>query len=406
MRILLISSYYKPAYVYGGPVRCVSQLCEAMVQLNSEITVLTTNINGNELLEVPLGKPVNVDGVEVFYYPIRRVLHSNFVFSMGLVNACYREVSQYDIVFLQSLFSYEIRPAIIACKEVNSPYVIQLHGQLLPWSLRHKKLKKKIFLTLMGRNYLNKANALHCTVHSEDEALDGMGITAPRIIIPNGVDNGYFTQLPPRGYLRKRFRIPDNANILLFFGRLHTKKRPDIAVEVLAATQNLPCETHLILAGPDEMQLIPKLYSQADRLGCADRLHSTGLLQGDEILSVLSDSDLLLMPSEPESENFGMSAVEAMATGLPILVSDGVPVGSWAEKAGAGRMVACNRNEFQKTAIDMLGQPSQLKKMGEKGKVLVREKFDIRTIAQQMLNEFESIMETGKPSPQNAFDIT
>ena len=126
------------------------------------------------------------------------------------------------------------------------------------------------------------------------------------------------------------------------------KKRPDIAIEALAAANSSVGETHLVLAGPDEMQLIPKLLVQAQRLGCADRLHITGLLKGDEVLVALADADLLLMPSEPESENFGMSAVEAMAAGLPILVSEGVPIGRWAKSAGAGRIASCTVDFFRR----------------------------------------------------------
>ena len=97
------------------------------------------------------------------------------------------------------------------------------------------------------------------------------------------------------------------------------------------------------------MQLIPKLRAQAQQLGCADRLHITGLLKGDEVLSALADADLLLMPSEPELENFGMSAVEAMAAGLPILVSEGFPIGEWAELVGQAELRRVQLNFLRKT---------------------------------------------------------
>jgi glycosyltransferase involved in cell wall biosynthesis len=159
----------------------------------------------------------------------------------------------------------------------------------------------------------------------------------------------------------------------------------------------LPGETHLVLAGPDEMQLIPKLQALAQNHGCANRLHITGLLQGDEILYILADADLLLMPSEPESENFGMSAVEAMASGLPVLVSEGVPVGHWIELSGAGRMVPCTADSFRRATCELLAIPNHLKEMGKRGQQLARERFEISSIAQQMLAQYKAIIETGRP---------
>jgi glycosyltransferase involved in cell wall biosynthesis len=197
--------------------------------------------------------------------------------------------------------------------------------------------------------------------------------------------------------MRQRLNIPPDANLLLFLGRIHKKKRPDFAIEALAGAQSIPGETHLVLSGPDGMQLVPRLQAQAQQLGCVNRLHVTGLLKGEDLLSILADATLLLMPSEPESENFGMSAVEAMASGLPILVSTGVPVGNWAQKAGAGRAVACTSSAFRQMTCELLGSPAKLREMGQKGQVLAHEKFDIKIVAQQMLRQYRAIISSGRP---------
>lgn len=397
MRILCISNYYKPAYIYGGPVRCISELCEALAKLDCTVTVLTTNVNGDHLLDVPLDRPMNVDGVEVIYYPITHVPPKSFFYSPALARACRQQISKFDIVVLQTMFTHTMGPAVAACKRAAVPYIVQTHGQLLPWSLQQKRIKKKVYQALVGRSHLERASALHCTDPVEARWIDRLGITTPKIVIPNGVNAEYFSQLPSRGTIRRRFEIPEDASLLLFLGRLHPKKRPDIAVDVLGAARSLPGETHLVLAGPDETQMVPALHAQARRLGCADRLHIAGLLQTDEVLSALADSDLLLMPSEPESENFGMSALEAMAAGVPVLVSDGVPVGGWAESFGAGRMVPCTGNAFKKATIELLNDPMRLKEMGVNGQALVRQKFDIEIVARQMLAQYQAILSQGKP---------
>jgi glycosyltransferase involved in cell wall biosynthesis len=399
MRILCITPYYKPAYVYGGPTRSNSELCEALVKLGAEVTVLTTNANGKKTLDVPQGVPIIVDGVEVYYYPTLPIFPHSFFYSPALARACYQKAVQYDVAFLDTIFSHAMGPGVAACKQANVPYIITLRSALLPWGLRHKKLKKDLYLFLVGDTYFNHAAALHCTAPIEALALQKLGLRPPSFVVPNGIDTDQYNNLPPRGAMRQVLNIPEQANVLLFLGRLHVKKRPDIAIEALASSQSLPGETHLILAGPDEMQLIPKLQDKAGVLGCLNRLHITGMLRGEDILSVLADSDLFLMPSEPESENFGMSALEAMAAGVPILVSEDVPVGQWAEEAGAGRLAPCKTESFSALTCSLLAGPNELKEMGLRGQCLAREKFDIAKVAQQMLDQYNAILSTGQPLP-------
>ena len=57
LRITYVVSYYRPAFVYGGPVQSIANTCEALARLGAEVTVLTTDANGRERLRVPLGEP-------------------------------------------------------------------------------------------------------------------------------------------------------------------------------------------------------------------------------------------------------------------------------------------------------------------------------------------------------------
>jgi glycosyltransferase involved in cell wall biosynthesis len=399
MNILCVAPYYKPAYVYGGPVRSNSQLCEALVKLGVKVTVLTTNANGNETLDVPIGRPTNINGVEVIYYPVVQAPPRSFFYSPALAKACYLLVSQFEIAFLDTIFTHAMGPVVASCQQARVPYTVALRGAFVPGNFKQKQWKKKLYLSLLGGAYLNGAAALHCTVPAEVQAVRKLKLQAPTFVVPNGLDTRRFACLPTPGALRRRLNIPEQAHLLLYVGRLHPAKRPDLAVEALSAAQALPGETHLVLAGPDEMQLIPKLTAQALQSGCADQLHFAGLLKGDEILAALADADLLLMPSEPHSENFGMAAVEAMAAGVPVLVSEGVPVGAWAEPAGAGRIASCSVESFSRMTCEMLRHPGGLKEMGKKGQILVHEKFESEKVAQQMLAHFHSIISTGKPLP-------
>jgi glycosyltransferase involved in cell wall biosynthesis len=397
MKILYIISYYKPAYVYGGPVKSISLMCEALAGLDEEVSVWTTNANGRERLDVPLAQPVEVDGVAVSYYPLVAIPPRGFFYSPELARACREKIHSFDLVVHETLYTHALGAGVAACRRSRVPYIIPLRGQLLPWSLRQRPWKKRIYLALLGRRALRHASALHATDPFEARKANALGLRAPIFVVPNGIDLSRFTSLPDRGHWRARLGIDPQALVVLFAGRLHRKKRPDLAVEALAAAQGGPRQVHLLMAGPDEEHLVSSLYSQAQRLGCAPRLHFLGLLGREEILTALADADLLVMPSEPDSENFGMSTVEALAAGVPVLVSEGVPVGVPAAAAGAGRMVPCVSAAFAQAARELLANPETLPAMGEKGRSLVKQRFDLPVVARQMLAQFRAIVATGKP---------
>lgn len=403
MRILYVCPYYKPAYVYGGPAQCIASLCEGLVRAGARVTVFTTNANRASPLNVPLRQPVDVDGVTVWYFPL--VLNGlSYFYSPSLAKAASAQVSEFDLVAVDSLWGHPLIPTATACARSQVPYVITAHGQLFPWALAKKRLKKSIYLTVLGRRYVDRAAAIRCTDPVEAEAVCRLGFRPPTFVVPNAIRACSFGNEQNHGYFREQLGIPSRAYVLLFLGRLTRIKRPDIAVDVLAAVQSLNREIHLIFVGPDEDGLMPQLQTQAQYLGCSENLHFTGLLSKEAVIFALAETDLLLMPSEVQ-ENFGMAALEAMAAGVPILVSGGVPVGKWAQRVGAGRVVPCTKISWQQATLELLSRPEQLRAMGRRGKTLVGEHFDIEVVARQMLAQYQAIVTTGRPLPGTECDL-
>jgi glycosyltransferase involved in cell wall biosynthesis len=403
MHILYVCPYYKPAYVYGGPVQSFSDSCEGLVESGAQVTVFTTNANGSTLLDVPLQRSIVVEGVTVWYFPLA-LKGLSFFYSPALAEAVRARVSEFDLVVAAALWGHALIPTASACSRACVPYVIPTHGQLFPWALAKKRLKKMIYLELFARRYVNRAAAIHCTDPSEAEAVSQLMFRPPTFVVPNAIHTAFFTTRLTRGNLRKQFGISDRAYLLIFLGRITRIKRPDVAVDVLGATQRLDREVHLVIVGPDEDGLTRQLQAQAQRLGCHDKLHFTGLLDREGVASALADANLLLMPSEIV-ENFGLSAVEAMAAGVPVLASDGVPTGRWAQMAGAGRITACTSEGFQQAAIELLSKPELLQIMSRRGQELARDRFDVSAVAHEMLAQYEAIVEIGHSLPETDYDL-
>jgi glycosyltransferase involved in cell wall biosynthesis len=394
MRILYISGYYRPAFMYGGPVIFSSALCEILTQLGLQVTVYTTDAFGNERLKIPSVNPVDVNGVPVWYFPLN--FKNAFYFSTSFYRSIIQNGRHFDVVITETVWGYLQFPITKIHHDFGIPYVIQLHGQLLPWSLQQKKLKKQLFLNLYGRKFIQNAAALICTDLEEVAALQPFNFHTSQYTIPIGLDLDKFSISTTSGKWRTKYSISRNAIVYLFVGRLHPKKKPDLAVSVLlqAAKENI--DAHLIVVGPDESGFQDQLMDMARTAGCVDRLHFTGLLSDHEIVGVYNDSDLLLMPSEPQSENFGVSACEALACGVAVLTSDGVPVGRWAEQAGAGMRVSTAGDEFIRAAISLALEPNKLAAMGRNGRDLAQRQFDIRNTGTLWLDLLREITETRK----------
>ncbi len=376
-------------------MRTTADLCSALSSLGVQVTVLTTNADGKSRLALPPDNLQDVDGVIVIYYPLTLGGLGAF-YSRYLSLALRSKVAENDLVVSQTLWGQASDPLRRACLESRVPYVVQLHGQLQPWALAHKSLKKKYFLFLRGRKFLNDAVGLHCTDDNEARSVQNLGFRAPTFVVPNGLNLDPYHSLPHPEEFRQKFTIPDQAIVLLLLGRLTAIKRPDLAIAVCAGLQGMDRPVHLILAGPGEPDQVAVFQSLAKQAGIAERVHFTGLLTGDQVLEALATADLFLMPSEV-NENFGMSALEALAAGVPILVSPGIPVGRYAVEAGAGKVVPCEPDALTRAAAEMLADPHELCAMGKRGQELAFHKFGMNVIARQMLAECQSIITTGKP---------
>jgi glycosyltransferase involved in cell wall biosynthesis len=137
--------------------------------------------------------------------------------------------------------------------------------------------------------------------------------------MPNGVDTDAFSPGPDAAGLRDRLGIPRNAVVAAFVAtldRAHHFKRLDIAIEALARGDS---RLHLVVAGDGE--LLEGFRAQASAAGVVDRVHFLGRIPQVELPEVLRACDLILLTTEPP-ESFGIVLIEAMACGLPAVVTE------------------------------------------------------------------------------------
>jgi glycosyltransferase involved in cell wall biosynthesis len=375
MRILHVIANLAPRY--GGPPKACQEMARAVARLGHEVEIYTTNQDGPGELAVPLDRPIRQNGVEINYFPIQAPRFWGT--SWPLAQALARNLRGYDLCHIHSLYLFHDLAAGYYCRKYGVPYLLRPHGTLDPYIYRRHRLRKAAMETCFERRNIGRAAAVHFT--SEDEmhlARPYIG-AAPGVVVPLGVDWGEFQKLPEAGRFRARFPKIGQKQIILFLGRINFKKGLDLLVEALARVVRGRQDVHLVIAGPDNDGWGAHVRGWLAAASLSDYATFTGMLLGPEKLAVLRDADVFVLPSY--SENFGIAVIEALACGLPVVISDRVNLWREIEAAGAGLVGPCEAVSLARNLERLLDNPNLAIEMGQRGKDLVTRRFQWDNIA-------------------------
>lgn len=392
LRILHVTPYYEPAYVYGGPVRSVPALCKALACAECTVTVFTTTANGAGELDVAVSTPVIRDGVTVRYFSRSRP-YSRFR-ARSMSPALRAEIQLCDLVHITGLWTHPAHVAASLAASAGVPYVISPRGMLMPWELGHKAWKKVPYLRVRELPRLRRSAAIHCTTPDELRALDRFQLTDQGFVVPNIVDPAEFSSLPPRGRLRSRLGVPADELVLLYLGRMHRKKGIELTLQTFSYLARSHAGLQLMLAGPDEGGYYDSIPRWTRDQGLTGRVHVIGELLGRERLQAYVDADLFVSLSG--SENFGLTVAESMLCGLPVAVRRGVGLSDWVECVGAGVTVDPIPAAAAADIAGFLGRAERMKAVGEVGRNLVAREFSPAPVARQMVAAYTEILAAGK----------
>ncbi len=390
LRVLWLAPYYEPAYVYGGPTLAISFMCRALARLGVEIEVFTTNANGKDNLDVPLECPMQIGGVQVTYFP--RLSRLPYFWSPSLARACFRQGGDFDLLHVNGVFNHLSRITADSASRHKRPFVISPHGMLMPRAMKVRSLKKDLYMMLFEKRRIARAAAIICTDEKEVDGVRSMGIETQLFLVPNGIEFCPDRSLTKRGILRARFQIPKHDSIILMLGRLHPIKRPDLAARAFAQVAGHYPLAHIVFAGPDECGLEENLRKIVQQADAAERLHFTGLLKPEEVSEALADADIFLSTSE--SENFGMAVIEAMAAGLPVIVSDQIGIARCVRDADAGLVVQLDPQSIGDGLEQLLSCSQDWLEIGQRARIAVMERFDLDIVSRKMVSCYQEVIDT------------
>jgi len=258
------------------------------------------------------------------------------------------------------------------------------------WSLSQKAWKKQAYAALLEGQTIRAAAALHFTAEAERVGSRTFGSYAPAYVAPLGLSRLAYEDLPPPGAFRRRFPELARKQLVLFLGRLHYVKRPDLLLQAFSELSREFRNAVLVMAGPGEASYVSKLQAEVRSLGMDGRVVFTGLLQGRAVQEALVDADIFVLPSL--HENFGLAVAEAMAAGCPVVVSPEVALAPEIEKYGAGVVVDGKVDGLRNVLRQLLRDEVRRHSMGQNGRQLILDQFTWERVARQMMEVYEDIL--------------
>lgn len=386
MRILQVISNLSPRY--GGPPKVCIEMSRALARVGEEVTIYTTNRDFPAgVMKVPHSVPVNKSGYTVWYFPVE---FSPYAMSLGMARRLRSKLQDFDVVHIHGLYRFPQAAAAHYARVHRVPYLIRPHGSLDPflYNRRKNRLVKRAYEHLVERRNLDQAAAIHFTSQEEMDLTSLLNLKAMGVVVPNGLDLAEYRDLPERGRFRERYGLGDKK-IILHLGRINFKKGLDILVGAFARLAKSREDVQLVLAGPDNEGFGVRVKGWLTERGVEDKAVFTGMLQGEEKLEVLVDADVFALPSY--TENFGIAVVEAMASGLPVVISDRVNICREVEEAGAGLVTTCNERDVAEAISVLLEDCYTRQVMGEAGKALVRRCYDWDSLVWRLMDTYRRV---------------
>ena len=365
----------------GGPSTLIRTLTRSLAGAGLEIHVVTTGESGEE----------NLDGVT--YRSFRqqnRFYHLSWAPNQWLA----QHVKEYALVHIHTLFSFPTTCAAFWSHYCKVPYLVTPHGILNQWGFKnHRQWLKKLSLKWIENRMMANAAAVHYTTEQERQEAVELGAKGKAVMIPNFLEDVQVNNFHSRPLAKL-----GTGKKFLFLSRFHPKKGLDLLLPAFAQVKHKHPDCVLVLAGAGKSGFVSNLQQEARRLKIDQHIVWAGFLENEEKWMAFAGANVFVLPSY--AENFGIAVLEAMACGIPVVISDQVGICSDVREAQAGIIIQIEINQLADAMIRLLDHPEIGKKMGENGRRLVEEKFTAKKVIPQIIELYESVLNlkrNGKP---------
>ena len=370
---------------YGGPAVSVPGLTQALTKAGIHCEIFTTNWNG-----------VGDDAMLPSIVPIHRFevgFAARFwpAYSKGLGEMLWKKIENgaFDLVHVHELWLYPGFIAFRAALKHGIPYVLSPRGALQEVSLRQKAFKKWVYRLMIQNRILKSADAIHALTNEEMTSISKLGYKSSIFVAPNGIDPSPFECPPDTSAFLAAYPELVGKRVILYLGRLHPKKGLDVLARSYANLSHKFENTALLVAGPNEDGNQKRMESILKTSPALGSTVFTGLLTGKDKLAALACADLFVLPSH--SEGFSMAILEALAAGLPVVISRQCNFPEVSDH-DAGLVIEPNDAAVTEAISTLLSDDQLRTRMGQNGRNLVSEKYTWDAIAASMAGLYQRLV--------------
>jgi glycosyltransferase involved in cell wall biosynthesis len=395
VRILNVVQAYYPFQDKGGPVVKVRALAHGLVRRGHQVTVLTADLGldrhdwpGMKLERCKWGWRSEQDGVEAIYLSTLGGYRA-LTINPRVIRFCRDSLPGFDLVHFYGLYDL-LGPAVSSsARRRGIPYVIEPMGMYRPIDRAFRL--KLLWHRSIGGGFWRNAAQIVATSEMEQHELLADGVTPARVVVRyNGIGADLCSSLPPRGSFRAKWSISPQEQLILFLSRLIPRKGADMLIESFAKV--CPESGRLVIAGPEgELGYRAQLEKCAKDSGVEARVIFTGPVYDEEKRALLADADLFVLPSR--YENFANAPAEAMACGIPVIITNACGIRSLVE--GRAGLVIAPEKEALAEALGAMIHDKQLYARLQEGCRQVADELSWDRLTEQMERYYSQAMAEG-----------
>lgn len=300
-----------------------------------------------------------------------------FVASPTLYAWLRRNGPTFDAVHVHGLLNPVSSLASRACVRNRWPLIIRPFGTLSRFTFAHRRgVLKRAYMTLLEDSNLQHASAIHFTTNVERDASSWHGIEwgERACVIP-----------PPwvGGVSAARVHS-DESSTVLFLSRLHPVKHAELLLDAWPSVLRRIPAARLVIAGDGEASYVRSLRERAREVGSS--ITFTGHVEGAAKDELLANATVFVLPSF--HENFGIAVLEALAAGLPAVLTPEVQLSEFVSRHSLGIVAEPSASAFAEAIARALADDSLRKRCGTDGPELVSRYFSPCTIGEALMQMY------------------
>ena len=379
MNILQVIPYF--AFARGGDVNVCYNLTKQLIKQGHNVTILTTTFDYDK------EDTDNIENLKMI--PIEYKFNlSLFIYSPKMKKWLKEHITEYDIIHLHELRSYQNNIIINLAKKHNIPYILQPHAST------PKDVNKQLFKEVYDFFYGNKImqNATTTIAVSNEEAYYDKKMKAKDVqVVYNGMNLGEFKKEVPSGIFKRKYNI--ESKYLLYLGRLDKLKGINYIIEAFSLLPDKYDEYKLVIAGRINSYK-EELDKIIERKNLQDRVIFTDYLTEEDKLYAYHDAEMFINPVKYMG-GVSITVFESILSNTPVIVTP--ESGEVIEKIDAGLIVEYANVEQLKNAIIRTFEDEDLiKRQLKNGQDYIYNNLSWKTVTDKIIAIYENALNGDK----------